>query len=456
MSIFKITGGRKLNGEITPQGSKNEAFQIIAASIILNKLKIENCPKILDVVNCLAILEEAGAIIKWETKTNNNLGSDTLYIDNDNLREEYFYSKEYFNKCKKTRGSLIYMGALINRYGYAYIPKSGGDKIGKRPIDTHINGFISLGCDIVNDNIGEKIVLDKNKLSNIKHILLDEPSVTGSANVLLLALSGQCDIIIENFACEPYIYNLCTLFKSNGLAISGYGSNIIHINNTDNFYKLISSQMLGQFIETRLDPDFVEIGSWIALAVATRSRIKINHINIYKQGMTLRSFEKIGCQFEIERIENTDNINLIILEKNEYKISQTKKGDILEIYTQPWPFLSPDVLSLLIVACIRCNGSVLIHEKMFESRLYFVDNLINAGANIVLCDPHRAVIIGKPDFAFHPISSKAPDIRAGMALIIMALISDGESKIDNIEEFERGYENMEQKLRQLGANIERI
>ncbi|MDI9354718.1 MAG: hypothetical protein QM532_00450 [Cyanobium sp. MAG06] len=190
-----------------------------------------------------------------------NIGSNTVYIDNTNLREEYFYSQEYFDLCKKTRGSLIYMGALINRFGYAYIQKSGGDKIGKRPIDTHINGFISLGCEIIKDNIGEKIVLNKVKLSSVSHILLDEPSVTGSANILLLALSGECNIVIDNFACEPYLYNLAVLFKNNGLEISGHGSNRVVIKNRDNFFKVIFPQMLDQYIETRLDPDFVEIGS---------------------------------------------------------------------------------------------------------------------------------------------------------------------------------------------------
>ena len=456
MNSFKIKGGKKLNGEITPQGSKNESFQIIAASIILNKLKIKNCPNITDVRNCLLILEKAGAILKWEDKTEDNIGSNTIYIDNTNLREEFFSSQEYFDLCRKTRGSLTYIGALINRYGYAYIPKYGGDRIGKRPIDTHLNGFLSLGCEIIRDDIGEKIILNREKFKNIKYLLLDEPSVTGSANILLLAMSDNINLKIENFACEPYLYNLCNLFKENGVDISGYGSNVIYINNKSNLYQDINNDMIDVYRETILDPDFTEIGSWIALAIATKSEIKIKNINEYKQGMMIKSFEKIGGEFIKEKIDNSENINLIIKAKDKYVISHTKKGDILEIYSQPWPFLSPDVLTLFIVASVRCQGEVLIHEKMFESRLYFVDDLITAGANIVLCDPHRAVIIGKPDFAFHPIICRAPDIRAGMALIIMALLSNGESTIYNIQEFDRGYENMEIKLRSLGADIEKL
>ena len=269
-------------------------------------------------------------------------------------------------------------------------------------------------------------------------------------------MSDNINLKIENFACEPYLYNLCNLFKENGVDISGYGSNVIYINNKSNLYQDINNDMIDVYRETILDPDFTEIGSWIALAIATKSEIKIKNINEYKQGMMIKSFEKIGGEFIKEKIDNSENINLIIKAKDKYVISHTKKGDILEIYSQPWPFLSPDVLTLFIVASVRCQGEVLIHEKMFESRLYFVDDLITAGANIVLCDPHRAVIIGKPDFAFHPIICRAPDIRAGMALIIMALLSNGESTIYNIQEFDRGYENMEIKLRSLGADIEKL
>lgn len=436
MAAFKVTGGIELKGEIEPQGAKNEALQIVAASVLVQNIKIVNCPNILDIRNLLLILEKGGAKISWAKEG----GKNVLSIDTREISKEYFESDEYFTLSEKLRGSLMLMGPLLARFGVAYIPPVGGDKIGLRPVDTHIKGFVNLGAELK----GNKLTLDKNKIIG-GEILLDDASVTGTANIIMCAALEAKDLTIYNAACETYITQLCEALKSVGLNVEGQKSNRITLNNLenrDNFDVTITHTVL---------PDFIEVASFVALAMSTRSELTIKNAGIDNLGMTLKMFEKLGCKFEL----HGDDIK--VLKQDKYEIQKMYDGSMMKISCEPWPKVSPDILSVGIVAAIQCEGVVLFHEKMYEARMFFVDKLIAMGAQMVLCDPHRVVVTGNNwKSRLHARHMTSPDIRAGIALLIAALGAEGESVIDNVEQIDRGYENIETRLALLGAKIERI
>jgi UDP-N-acetylglucosamine 1-carboxyvinyltransferase len=436
MAAFKVTGGVELKGEIEPQGAKNEALQIVAASVLVQNIKIVNCPNILDIRNLLLILEKGGAKISWAKEGDKNV----LSIDTREISKEYFESDEYFTLSEKLRGSLMLMGPLLARFGVAYIPPVGGDKIGLRPVDTHIKGFVNLGAELK----GNKLTLDKNKIIS-GEILLDDASVTGTANIIMCAALEAKDLTIYNAACETYITQLCEVLKSVGLNVEGQKSNRITLNNLenrDNFDVTITHTVL---------PDFIEVASFVALAMSTRSELTIKNAGIDNLGMTLKMFEKLGCKFEL----HGDDIK--VLKQDKYEIQKMYDGSMMKISCEPWPKVSPDILSVGIVAAIQSEGVVLFHEKMYEARMFFVDKLIAMGAQMVLCDPHRVVVTGNNwKIRLHARHMTSPDIRAGIALLIAALGAEGESIIDNVEQIDRGYENIEMRLALLGAKIERI
>ncbi len=440
MAAFKVLGGKELSGTIEPQGAKNEALQIVASSVLVQNIKIVNCPNIADIRNLLLILENAGAKIKWELVPILESQKNVLHIDTRDIKKEYFESEEYFALSEKLRGSLMLMGPLLARYGVAYVPPVGGDKIGLRPVDTHIQGFIKLGA--VLD--GNKLTIDQNK-SISGEILLDDASVTGTANIIMCAALLANGLTIYNAACETYITQLCGALKSVGLNVLGEKSNRITLNNTknqNNFDEVVTHTIL---------PDFIEVASFVALAMSTRSKITIKNAGVNNLGMTLQMFSKLGCKFEIVG----DDIK--VLKQDKYEIQKMYDGSMMKIACEPWPKVSPDILSVGIVAAMQGDGVVLFHEKMYEARMFFVDKLIAMGAQIVLCDPHRVVVTGnnwKSKLRARHMTS--PDIRAGIALLIAALGAEGESVIDNIEQIDRGYENIETRLAALGANIQRI
>ncbi len=436
MSSFKVIGGTELHGSITPQGSKNEALQIIASSILVQNLLIKNIPNILDIRNLIMILEEAGAKVLW--------GENSVHIDTREISESYFESSQYFARAEKLRGSLMLMGPLLARYGKCYIPKTGGDKIGRRPIDTHVLGFIKCGA--VMSEVGDMKVLTLDKEMVVTgEILLEEASVTGTANILMCATNSSKDLVIYNAASETYISQLCEVLSSAGLSVSGLGSNRLTINSRviQNDFSIV--------VEHEVFPDFIEVASFISLAMATRSEITIKRAGIKNLGQTLSMFEKLGGKFDII------NDDIKILKQKKYEIKKMYDGGMISIYSAPWPMMSPDILSLGIVASMQCEGVALFHEKMYEARMFFVDKLIAMGAQIVLCDPHRVVVTGnnwKSRLTARHMTS--PDIRAGISLLIAALGAEGESVIDNIDQIDRGYENIEKRLAALGAKITRI
>ena len=436
MAAFKVVGGVELKGEIEPQGAKNEALQIVASPVLVQNIKIVNCPNIADIRNLLLILENGNAKVKWDKEN----GKNVLSIDTRELKKEYFESDEYFALSEKLRGSLMLMGPLLARYRVAYVPPVGGDKIGLRPVDTHIQGFIKLGA-ILN---GNKLTLGEDRFNN-GEILLDDASVTGTANIIMCAALSADNLTIYNAACETYITQLCDALKSVGLEVVGAMSNRITLTNNKN-----QNDFTVPVTHTIL-PDFIEVASFVSLAMSTRSEILIKNAGVKSLGMTLKMFEKLGCKFEIVG----DDIK--VLKQDRYQIQKMYDGSMMKIACEPWPKVSPDILSVGIVAAVQCDGVVLFHEKMYEARMFFVDKLIAMGAQIVLCDPHRVVVTGnnwKSKLRSRHMTS--PDIRAGIALLIAALGAEGESVIDNIEQIDRGYENIETRLAALGANIERI
>ena len=466
MSKFKVIGGKELRGEIEPQGAKNESLQIVASSILAGKIIIENIPKILDVLKMIEMLESAGAVVRWNDEIGNSTGmilnkkentedlkiyKNKVSIDTTNLDINYFKSEKYFADAEKTRGSLMFMGPLLARYGVAYIPKTGGDKIGARPIDTHTLGFIALGAELKTEISYNYLTLEKVILN--EQILLEDASVTGTANILMCAMRDTQNLTIYNAASETYIFQLCKVLEKCGASIIGAGTNKIIINSKNRFDE--SGDFLGpetlKIINHLILPDFIEVASFMALAMATRSEILIKGAGVNNLGMTLKMFEKLGCKFEV----NNDDIK--VLKQEKYEIQKMYDGSMMKIYCSPWPMISPDILSVGIVAAMQCEGVVLFHEKMYEARMFFVDKLIAMGAQIVLCDPHRVVVTGnnwKNKMRARHMTS--PDIRAGIAMLIAALGAEGESVIDNIEQIDRGYENIEQRLALLGANIIRV
>lgn len=436
MSIFKIEGGHQLKGDVIPQGAKNEALQVLCAVLLTSeKVTINNIPDILDVNKLIELLGKLGVKIEKLDKN-----SYTFQADEVNL--SYLESDDFRQTGRALRGSIMIVGPLLGRFGKGYIPKPGGDKIGRRRLDTHFEGFINLGADFRYNREEYFYGVEAPNGLTGTYMLLDEASVTGTANIVMAAVLAEGTTTIYNAACEPYIQQLCKMLNAMGAKITGIGSNLLTIEGVE--------ELKG--CEHRILPDMIEIGSWIGLAAMTRSEITIKDAAWDELGIIPTTFSKLGIQLE----RRGDDIHIPV-QTDGYEIQNYIDGSILTLADAPWPGLTPDLLSVLLVVATQARGEVLIHQKMFESRLFFVDKLIDMGAKIILCDPHRAVIIGhgfKSQLKATQMTS--PDIRAGMSLLIAALSAKGTSTIQNIEQIDRGYENVDIRLRQLGAKIERI
>ncbi|UBZ06401.1 UDP-N-acetylglucosamine 1-carboxyvinyltransferase [Salegentibacter mishustinae] len=436
MGTFQIEGGQQLSGEIQPQGAKNEALQILCAVLLTSdEVVINNIPDILDVNKLIQLLENLGVKIK-------KLGKGSYSFKSDDLNLDYLSSEQFKKDGSGLRGSIMIVGPLLARFGKGFIPKPGGDKIGRRRLDTHFEGFIKLGAKF-RYNKEERFygVEAPNGLKG-DFMLLEEASVTGTANIVMAAVLAEGTTTIYNAACEPYLQQLCTMLNSMGAKISGVGSNLLTIEGVDSL----------KGCEHRILPDMVEIGSWIGMAAMTKSEITIKNVRWDMLGIIPTTFRKLGIT--IERRE--DDI-FIPAHTNGYEVQSFIDGSIMNISDAPWPGFTPDLLSILLVVATQARGSVLIHQKMFESRLFFVDKLIDMGAKIILCDPHRATVIGH-DFQsqLKATTMTSPDIRAGISLLIAALSAKGTSTIHNIEQIDRGYENIDERLKAIGAKIERV
>ena len=435
MQAFKIQGGNKLNGDVVPQGAKNEALQIICATLLTSEeVVISNIPDIIDVNKLINLISSIGVKVK---KINPNKYS--FKAENINLKS--LSSEKFKTDGKSIRGSIMIVGPLLARFGIASIPRPGGDKIGRRRLDTHFGGLIKLGAQFTYNKESRFYSVKAKQLVGT-YILMEEASVTGTANIIMAASLAKGETTIYNAACEPYIQQLCKLLISMGAKISGLGSNLL---------KIIGVDALGG-ANHKVLPDMIEIGSWIGLAAMTKSSIRIKNVSWDNLGIIPNAFESLG----INLVKENDDL-LINEHKDGYKIKNYIDGSVLTISDAPWPGLSPDLLSILLVIATQAKGSLLIHQKMFESRLFFVDKLIDMGAKIILCDPHRATVIGH-DFksTLKGTVMSSPDIRAGISLLIAALSAKGESIIHNIEQIDRGYENIDIRLKALGAKIERI
>lgn len=435
MGTFKIEGGHQLSGEITPQGAKNEALQILCAVLLTpEKVTIHNIPDIVDVNKLILLLEDLGVKIQKKGK-----GSYTFKADDVNL--DYLQSDDFKKDGRGLRGSIMLVGPLLARFGKGYIPKPGGDKIGRRRLDTHFEGFINLGAKFRYNKEEHFYGVEAKRLKGT-YMLLDEASVTGTANIVMAAVLAEEETTIYNAACEPYLQQLCKMLNRMGAKISGIGSNMLTIQGVDH---LVGTK------HTML-PDMIEIGSWIGLAAMTKSELTIKNVSWKDLGLIPSVFGKLGIQME----RKNDDI-LIPKHKDGYKIQNFIDGSILTIADAPWPGLTPDLLSIILVVSTQARGEVLIHQKMFESRLFFVDKLIDMGAKIILCDPHRATVIGH-DFksTLKATTMVSPDIRAGVSLLIAALSAKGTSTIHNIEQIDRGYEDIDTRLRAIGAKIVRV
>ena len=436
MSSFVVEGGYKLSGTIRPQGAKNEALQIISAVLLTNEeVTISNIPEILDIKNLIILLEGMGVKV-----TRHEKGVYTFKADE--IDAEYVMSADFVAKCAKLRGSVMVVGPLLARFGRAYFPKPGGDQIGRRRVDTHIIGFMNLGAEQEYDMDKKAFYLhmpEGRKLQG-RYMLLDEASVTGTANIVMAATLAEGVTTIYNAACEPYLQQLCKMLVRMGADIKGIGSNLLTITGV---------KSLGGTQHTIL-PDMIEIGSFIALAAMNRSSITIKDVAYDELGMIPDVFRKLGVKLE----RRGDDI--FVPEQESYEIDSFMDGSILNIADAPWPGISPDLLSVILVMATQCKGSVLIHQKMFESRLFFVDKLIDMGSQIILCDPHRAVVVGH-DHRYQLRAGKmaSPDIRAGIALLIAAMSAKGTSVISNIDQIDRGYEDIDIRLNALGARITR-
>ena len=435
MSSFEVVGGKKLSGTIHPQGAKNEALQIICA-VLLSKEKIivKNVPDIIDVNKLIDLLKSLGVRVRKTSK-------GTFEFQSNDIDLNYLNTEDFELKGKSLRGSIMIVGPLLARFGIASIPRPGGDKIGRRRLDTHFENLIKLGGNFTYDKENKKYKIESKRLKGCK-ILLDQPSVTGTANIIMSSVLADGETTIYNAACEPYIQQLCSMLISMGASINGIGSNLLHIKGVDK---------LGGCSHT-IQPDIIEIGSWIGLAALTRSELTIKNVNIESLEQILSVFSKIGVKYSISGNDIT-----IPAHKNGYEIQNNIDGSILTISDGPWPLFTPDLISIILVVATQAKGSVLIHQKMFESRLFFVDKLIDMGAKIILCDPHRAVVIGH-NFKSRLKATKmsSPDIRAGISLLIAALSAKGTSVINNIEQIDRGYELIDDRLSSIGAKIKRI
>ncbi len=433
MSSFEVNGGKKLNGIIIPQGAKNETLQIISAVLLTSeKVYIDNIPDIIDVNLLIELLAEMKVKI-------DRPGRNSCTFQADDVDVEYLSSDDYHKKSGKLRGSVMLAGPMLSRFRKAYIPKPGGDKIGRRRLDTHIIGFEKLGASFQYNPDGYFYLVAKELKGT--NILLDEPSVTGTANILMASVMATGTTTIYNAACEPYLQQLCKMLNRMGAKISGIGSNMLTISGVD---------YLGG-TDHRILPDMIEVGSFIGLAAMTQSDIIIKNAGLEHLGVIPERFQQLGIQLDFPG----DDIHIPAQEL--YEIQKYMDGGVLTIYDHPWPGFTPDLLSIVLVTAIQAKGSVLIHQKMFESRLFFVDKLIDMGAQIILCDPHRAVVIGlEREQKLRGITMSSPDIRAGVALLIAALSADGKSTIQNIEQIDRGYQNIDTRLNDLGAEITRI
>jgi len=431
---FEVIGGKKLKGEIIPQGAKNEALQIISAVLLTpEKMTISNIPDILDVNLLIDLLGEMGVKIDRPER-------DTCIFQADDVDTDYLRSEAYRQKSGRLRGSVMLAGPMLARFRKAFISKPGGDKIGRRRLDTHIIGFEKLGVRFQYQQEEGLFHLDGRDLKGT-YLLLDEPSVTGTANIVMAAAMAEGTTTIYNSACEPYIQQLCKMLNRMGAKIGGIGSNLLTIEGVGR---------LGG-TEHRMLPDMIEIGSFIGLAAMTQSDITIRNVSLENLGVIPDKFRQLGIQLEFRG----DDIR--IPEQDVYEIQNFLDGSVLTIYDHPWPGFTPDLLSIVLVVATQARGSVLIHQKMFESRLFFVDKLIDMGAQIILCDPHRAAVIGMArEQRLRGITMSSPDIRAGVALLIAALSAEGRSVIQNIEQIDRGYQQIDHRLRQLGAQINRI
>ncbi len=435
MGTFKIEGGIKLKGEITPQGAKNEALQILCAVLLTpEKVTISNIPDIIDVNKLITLLGNLGVKIQ-------KIGSNAYTFQADEVNLNYLESIDFKDEGRALRGSIMIVGPLLARFGKGYIPKPGGDKIGRRRLDTHFEGFINLGAKFRYNKEDYFYGVEAEKLKG-NYMLLDEASVTGTANIVMAAVLAEGKTTIYNAACEPYLQQLCKMLNAMGAKITGVGSNLLEIEGVER---------LGG-CEHRILPDMIEIGSWIGLAAMTQSEITIKDVSWDNLGVIPNTFRKLGITLE----RKGDDI-YIPAHVDGYEIKTDIDGSILTIADAPWPGFTPDLLSIVLVVATQAKGEVLIHQKMFESRLFFVDKLIDMGAKIILCDPHRATIIGhnfKSQLKATTMSS--PDIRAGISLLIAALSAKGSSIIQNIEQIDRGYEKIDERLRAIGANIVRV
>jgi len=435
MGTFKIEGGHRLHGEITPQGAKNEALQILCAVLLTpEKVTIHNIPDILDVNKLIGILEDLGVKIQKKGK-----GAYTFKADDINL--DYLQSEKFKKDGRGLRGSIMLVGPMLARFGQGFIPKPGGDKIGRRRLDTHFEGFMKLGAKFRYNREEHFFGVEAKSLKGT-YMLLDEASVTGTANIVMAAVLAKGTTTIYNAACEPYLQQLCKMLNKMGARISGIGSNLLVIEGVDS---------LGG-TEHRMLPDMIEIGSWIGLAAMTQSELTIKNVSWDNLGLIPSVFEKLGISLK----QKGDDIYIPAHTKG-YEIQNFIDGSILTIADAPWPGLTPDLLSIILVVATQARGEVLIHQKMFESRLFFVDKLLDMGAKVILCDPHRATVIGH-DFksTLKATTMVSPDIRAGVSLLIAALSAKGTSTIHNIEQIDRGYEAIDERLRAIGARITRV
>lgn len=434
MSTFIIEGGHRLKGEITPQGAKNEALQVICATLLTQEeVRIQNIPNILDVNNLIALLEEMGVSTKW-----NGEGDCSFCAANINL--DYLRSNEFLEKCSRLRGSVLLIGPLTARFGTATIAKPGGDKIGRRRLDTHFYGLQKLGARFFYDEDAGTYHIEAQKLKGT-YMLLDEASITGTANIIMAAALAKGTTTIYNAACEPYIQQLCHLLNQMGARISGIASNLITIVGVECLHEATH----------RILPDMIEIGSFIGMGAMVGDGLIIRQAGVKQLGIIPEAFRRLGIKLYIK------GDDILIPAQKHYQIESFIDGSFMTLADAPWPGLTPDLLSVLIVVATQARGTVLFHQKMFESRLFFVDKLIDMGAQIILCDPHRAVVVGHD----HKIRLRgrrmvSPDIRAGIALLIAALSADGTSRIDNVEQIDRGYERIEERLNALGAHIQRV
>lgn len=434
MASFIIDGGHPLSGTITPQGAKNEALEVICATLLTpDEVIIKNIPDIRDVNNLILLLEDIGVKV-------GRLGRNEYSFRADSLDLGFLSSDEFVRKCSALRGSVLLIGPLLSRFGKAVIATPGGDKIGRRRLDTHFLGFKALGADFRHIEERNVYEIGAERLEGC-YMLLDEASVTGTANIIMAAVFAKGTTTIYNAACEPYIQQLCHMLNRMGAAISGIGSNLLTIVGTDSLHGTTHTIL----------PDMIEVGSFIGMAAMAGDGIRIKNVSLRNLGIIPEAFRRLGVKMQIE------NDDIIIPKQDHYEIDSFIDGTIMTLADAPWPGLTPDLISVLIVVATQARGSVLFHQKMFESRLFFVDKLIDMGAQIILCDPHRAVVVGHDHSRRLRAGRMAsPDIRAGIALLIAAMSAAGTSRIDNIEQIDRGYEDIEVRLNGLGARIERI